>query len=169
MDKVSRPLVGLLLATVGLAGTWVAVLRPHSANHTASAPAVAPAPAPAVSHHASTKSVVTKAPAKPAVTATGPSAWVLNALNAKKTVVLLFAGTGSDDNAARGVVHAVHAKNVVTRVVGIGQLGAYDDVTRGLDISATPTILVIGSDRQAREIDGLPDLKQVQAALRSVR
>jgi hypothetical protein len=237
VDQVSRPLIALLLATVGLAGTWMAVLRPHHASSNADAPLVAPshtAPkhtAPgaaglgrAIDHakdatsaaNASvkrTQSVVAHAdtvpaaqpaapvksatPAKPAVTHTAPvkhatapktsapvthvapakpvasaqpgSARVNQALAAGKSVVLLFAGDGADDAVARQVVRSMHVKNVVTIVTSITQLTKYDRVLANVDVSAAPTIVVIGPKRQATSIVGLPDIKQIQSALRTVR
>jgi hypothetical protein len=219
MDKVSRPLLGLLLATVGLAGVWMVALRPHTTNSPVSTPAPA-ATAPgtaglgrAVQHAkdavtASNKSAArtqsaaadaangTETASKPSTTAskpatdtaaTGgtatpvkpvtakpvatapatPSAWVLTKLAQNNAVVLLFTGDGADDRVARDVVKAVHGPHVVTRIASIADLAQYDAVTGGLDISGAPTILVIGPDKQASEIVGLPDLRQVQSALRT--
>jgi hypothetical protein len=249
VDQVSRPLIALLLATVGLAGTWMAVLRPHHASSNADAPLVAPshtapkhtapgaaglgraidhakgatsaanasvnrtqsaaahadtAPAakpavpakpatpakPAVTHAAPVKHaaapvthtapvkhatapktsapVTHVAPAKPVTPAEPGSARVNQALAAGKSVVLLFAGDGADDTVARQVVRSMHVKNVVTIVTSITQLTRYDSVLTNVDVSAAPTIVVIGPKRQATSIVGLPDIKQIQSALRTV-
>ncbi len=98
----------------------------------------------------------------------GPASLRLNqALSDGKAVVLLFAGDGADDKVAREVVRSVHDPRVVTVVTTIGKLGDYAALTGNLEINAAPTILVVGPDRQARMIVGLPDLKQVQSALAS--
>jgi hypothetical protein len=163
MDKVSRPLVGLLLATVGLAGAWVVMLRPHNAASTK-------LPAPPPTHSAVTKQ---PAPAAPAAGSAGksqptPAAGPLaQALTEGKAVVLLFYGNGADDAVARRVVRAAAGRRVVTRSAPITQLGRFADITRDLDITGAPTILVVGPDRTATEIVGLPDLQQVRAALRT--
>ena len=263
MDQVSKPLLGLLLATVGLAGTWMVALRPHGASTAADAPLVPPPAAVAPKHtapgaaglgravdkakgaaaasersnakaetaagqapthdstavgagaakpaapakatapakpatpvkahapakhptpvktHAPAKPVVTapvaKAPAKPApakpvaapkATTQPGSARVNAALSQGKSVVLLFAGRGADDSVARDVVRSVGGPRVVTIIASINDLGKYADVTDKLDVTAAPTIVVIAPSRQATEIVGLPDVKQVQSALRTLR
>ena len=58
--------------------------------------------------------------------------------------------------------------HVATIVASIRDLGKYADITDKLDISAAPTIVVISPSRQATEIIGLPDVKQVQSALRTL-
>ena len=139
---------------------------------TAAQPTTAAKPAPAVKHTAAVKTttpVTHLPPAKPATPAEPGSARVNSALAAHKSVVLLFAGDGADDSVAREVVRAVHGPNVVGIVASIEQLASYDSLLSNVDVSAAPTIVVIGPNRQASEIVGLPDSKQVQAALRTVR
>ena len=112
---------------------------------------------------------VTKlAPAKPVAAAETGTTRVNQALAAGKAVVLLFAGDGSDDAVARDVVRAVRSSHVVGIVTSITQLAKYDSLLSNVDVSAAPTIVVIAPNRQASEIVGLPDVKQVQSALRTV-
>jgi hypothetical protein len=226
VDHVSRPLLALLLATVGLAGTWMTVLRPHAAADNSSAPLVAPkhatppkqtapgakglgraidhakgavgaanaavdrtqtavaradtvpaakpvtpaTPAP-VKHAAAVKPaapVIHLPVAKPATPTEPGSARVNQALAAGKAVVLLFAGDGADDAVARQVVRSMRGPHVVPIVASISQLASYDSLLTNVDVSAAPTIVVIGPNRQASEIVGLPDVKQVQSSLRTV-
>lgn len=94
---------------------------------------------------------------------------VMNALLHGRSVVLLFAGTGADDQVAREVVKAVHGPKVETIVASINDLANYAAVTNDVHVLSAPTILVIGPNRQAQEIDGLPDISLVRSALIDAR
>lgn len=83
--------------------------------------------------------------------------------------VLLFAGDGADDEVARRVVQAARRPGVRTIVAPIERVGRYADLIGSVEIPGAPTILVIGPDRQAQRIVGLPDAAQVEQALAAAR
>lgn len=86
-----------------------------------------------------------------------------------KVTVLLFAGTGADDTVARDVVRSVRRRGVRVIVASLRKVASYQKLLGGLEVRASPTILVIGKDRKAQRIEGLPDPAQVEQALRAVR
>lgn len=177
MDQVSRPLLVVLLATVGLAGAWMTVLRP-GAPGAGDPPAAAPPPSSAPAR------VRPAAPARAArlpagsVTSTGrgrapatavrsvPGTILARDLARGRSVVLVFSGAGADDAAARRAALAVAGPGVTVRIVPLSGLGAYESVLAGAPVTETPTTLVIGADRRAQRITGLTDPAQLRAALR---
>ncbi|MDX6639014.1 MAG: hypothetical protein QOF12_25 [Solirubrobacteraceae bacterium] len=82
-----------------------------------------------------------------------------------RLTLLLFAGSGADDAVARSVVRSLRGPRVRTIVAPIGAVAHYRSLIGDLQITDSPTILVIGGDHQARQIIGLPDRRQVQQAL----
>jgi len=131
-----------------------AVAKQEAAANAGQAPAAAPA-----------KAAAPKAPAakaKPATATSKPAA-------DPKVTVLLFAGTGADDTVARDVVRTARRPGVRVIVASLRDVASYDKLLGGIEVSASPTILVIGKDRQAQRIEGLPDAAQVEQALRAVR
>jgi hypothetical protein len=119
---------------------------------------------PSATVHKAAPRVPTHAPARQ----TG-STLVMNALLHGDSVVLLFAGQGADDQLARRVVASIHEPKVRTISASIDDLASYAAVTTGVQVASAPTILVIGPDRRAHEIDGLPDVQQVLSALIDAR
>ena len=82
-----------------------------------------------------------------------------------RLTLLLFAGSGADDAVARSVVRSLRGPRVRTIVAPIGAVARYRSLIGDLQITDSPTILVIGADHQARQIVGLPDRRQVQQVL----
>jgi hypothetical protein len=116
----------------------------------------------------STASSKGAAAAKPATAAapTDPSGALLDKLSHGKTVVLLFAGKGADDRAARKAVRRLAAqdKRVVTQVAPITKVGDYEAITTGVQVLTAPTVVVIGNDRKAQSVSGYTEpgvLKQL--------
>jgi hypothetical protein len=94
---------------------------------------------------------------------------VLADIEAKKIVVLLFWDRRSSDD--REVYRAVEATNrrggkVSVRAAPIQQLGAYDAITKGLPINASPSVVVIDERKQAQIITGLTVTSEVDSAVR---
>lgn len=123
-------------------------------------PPAATAPKPPVTRPAPAPADVV-APPKPAV-APAPSP-------APRVTLLLFTGGGADDAVAREVVRSIHAPGVKTIVAPIARVSDYSDLVGSVEIPGTPTILVIGTDRRAQRIVGLPDEAQVRQALAAAR
>lgn len=160
MDHVSRPLLIALVAVVGLAGVWMMVLRPKAESGGEGAAPAAPVGAVAPAPGAAKVPPAEKPAPAPAPRAT-PAA--------TGTTVLLITGRGADDVAARAVVRQVDGPGVRTVVTPIERVGEYKDLTGSVEIPSTPTILVIGADRRAQRIVGLPDERQVQQAVAAAR
>jgi hypothetical protein len=140
---------------------------------TPAAPAKA-APAKAVKpakHAAAVKPAATQAAKKPAALTGDPSDALLGNLAHGKTVVLLFAGDGADDRAARKAVHevALTDKKVVSAYRPISQVGAYQAITSDVQVSTAPTILVIGTNRKAIALTGFVDAGVVRQAVGDAR
>ncbi len=155
----------------GAAGLGHAIKRAHGA---ASASVASDARTQQAAAQASSSGSPTKAGASAATPAASPA--VVAATTAKRTpvpvasarahpTVLLFAGKGADDAVARRVVRSVHRRGVRTVVTSIDHLARYRELTGGIQIESLPTILVIGTEHNARRIVGLPDRAQVVQAL----
>ena len=94
---------------------------------------------------------------------------VLADLEAKKVVVLLFWDRRSSDD--REVFRAVeasdrHAGKVSVRAAPIQKLGDYDQVTKGLPIAASPSVVVIDRAKRATVITGLTVTAEVDEAVK---
>ncbi len=179
------PMRILLAVTLAFAALWFAALRPKPADDVAG-PAPAPAqttpPAAAAPPESTSAPAPTTAPASaPAVAAAAPRPAVapavraprravqavLDAIERRRTVVLLFAGDGADDRAVRRVVARAdrHGGRVSVHVAAIEQLADYEPVVRGLPVQHAPTVLVIDRARTATAITGLTVTDEVDRAV----
>lgn len=113
--------------------------------------------------------VPSKTPAAKAKPGGSPSAPAAKPAADPKVTVLLFAGTGADDTVARDVVRSARRPGVRVIVASLRDVASYPKLLGGIEVSASPTILVIGKDRTAQRIEGLPDPAQVEQALRAAR
>jgi hypothetical protein len=84
---------------------------------------------------------------------------VARALDGRKTVVVLFRGSGSaDDRAtARAVAALRNQRGVAVFVDRIGRLGRYRAVVDGLGISQAPAVVIVDRGRSARVVQGYVD------------
>jgi hypothetical protein len=194
--QLSRPLLIALIAVVGFAGAWMTVLKKHASTSAAPPPKApgmtglgnavgraksavaeskssavtaekAAGQAPAATAKPAVVHVKAPAPAKAKAPAPKPAPKPAAAPVAT-TTVLLFAGTGADDAAARQVVRSIHGPHLKTIVASLSQVSKYAPMLGGVQVDASPAIYVIGPDRSAQEIVGLPDRDQVEAAVESV-
>jgi hypothetical protein len=125
--------------------------------------AAAPAPTPKA---AAKKPSVAKAAAH----AKDPSLGLLEAIKGGKVgVVLFWSKDGSDDRAARRTLRAVdrHHGKVVVRAVPVSRVGAWEAITRGVQVTQSPTILVI-RDGKARSIVGFTEVGEVDQLVSDV-
>jgi len=93
-----------------------------------------------------------------------PSAPILASLAKGDVAVLLFyERAGSDDRAVRRAVRELPRHHGRVRVFSapIADVGRYEAITRGVSVLAAPTVLVIGSDRQAHAITGFTDVDEI--------
>ena len=105
-------------------------------------------------------------------TAVDPSDRLLAYLSKGKTLVILFEGNGADDKAARKAVHQTaqgDPKHVVSAYVPIAQVGKYEAITSDIQILASPTILVIGTDGKATVLTGYVDAQSVRQTVGDAR
>ena len=164
---------GLVTATDkarGAAATANAAAGTEAATGVDAAPAgstqsssPATTPAPAVKARAKAKAAGKSAPT--GVAAGDPSAPLVRALDRGKVVVLLFADRRSaDDEAARVAVKALGTDHgaVVKVVRTTSEVGRFDAITAGSDVTASPTLLVVAPDRTARTIVGLTNRAEVR-------
>lgn len=185
MSQLSKPYQYALVVVLVLAGAWMLVLRPSAEDgeDTPVPAAVAPAPAagatpaaaspvaasptPAVTPGSAAAPAATDAPtakAKPKATPEDPSRPILDALAAGKVAVVLFYEDGAaDDRAVRRTLRDLpgHGGRVQTFTVRIADVGQYAAITRGVQVLAAPTVLVIGSDRVASTITGYTEVGEI--------
>lgn len=86
-----------------------------------------------------------------------PSAPLVADLAKGRSLVLLFWNKkGSDDRAVRSALRGVstHHGKVVVKAIPARQVGDYEAITRGAQVLQSPTVLVIGKDKQAHQIVG---------------
>jgi hypothetical protein len=122
----------------------------------------AKAPAPGTAKTPASK----PAAVSPNASASTPAAdAVLRELAGGKAVVLLFAGDGADDAAAKRAVGAAKGSRVAVHVAPLSRLGDYRAILAGADVLSAPTVLVIGPDRKARVITGVTEAGEVRAAV----
>src|SRR4051812_32669293 len=115
---------------------------------------------------AAAKTAAGAAAAKGEAAGADPSGALLDTLSHGKTVVVLFAGKGADDRAARKAVRrlAAHDKGVVAKIAPITEVGDYEAIPPGVQVLPAPTVVVIGKDRKAASVSGYTEagvLKQL--------
>lgn len=122
---------------------------------------------------ATTPAAATTTTAKPTVKpSTDPSAPLLAELDRGRTVVLLFAGrTAADDRAVRRALGRIDRRGgkVAVHVAALRRVGAYEAITRGVQVQQSPTLLVIGKDRTARTIVGFTTTSEIDQLVGDVR
>jgi hypothetical protein len=158
-----------------------AVAQSDAANANAAAGAATPAqPAPAAGAAPATPGATPSAPAAPKLSAKAAlaavaegdaSAKILRELVAGKTAVVLFSSpAASDDRYVRRMLGRIdrHHGNVAVHKVGIADIGRYEALTRGVQVTHAPTLLVIGQDLKARKIIGFTDRAEVNQLVNDV-
>lgn len=108
----------------------------------------------------------------PAVKASS-QATVEHELRQGKTVLILFWNRhGSDDmavhNALPAVQHALGSK-VAVHYASAGQVGAFGTVTHAVQVTQTPTLLIVNPHGQATVLTGLTDAFSIQQAVAESR
>ena len=193
MGQVSLPIRIALVGAMAFLALWMVALKPKAAAEAPAPPAPAAQAAPATPLGAATQDAkdaaaaseasakakqaavpepaptpeatpVTRAPA--AAVAAPPKAKPAAAPPVQPTVVALV-GTGEDDAVAREIVSGLNGAK--TFVIPIEELSRHRDLVGSVEIRQVPTILVIGRDRRAQRIEGLPDAAQVRQALAAAR
>lgn len=100
-----------------------------------------------------------------------PSASILRELAAGKTAVVLFSSaSASDDLHVRSALRRIdrHSGAVTIHRVAMSDVANYDAITRGVQITQAPTLLVIGEDLKARRIVGYTDRTEINQLVNDV-
>ncbi len=181
MTHVSRPLIGLLLATVVLFALWTVALKPrgssggaggsgnqglgqyqadinaaHRAVGTANAASARAGAVPArtTAARASAAAHLLRKPAETRL------ASVEHALRSHRVVALLFYNPGAPDDRA---VHQelagvpIHGGRVFKLAIPVGEIRSYTSITEQLSVNLSPTLVLVAPDRQTDEIVGYAD------------
>jgi hypothetical protein len=160
MGQVSPPIRIALVGAMAFLALWMVALKPKAAaEDPAPAPPAAAMPAPAAEP--------TPKKPEPKAVAPAPEPKAKPAAAAPRTMVVALVGDGEDDALARELVGGL--TGVRTLIVPIDRIGAHEDLLGQIEIRSTPTILVIGADRRAQRLEGLPDQAQLDQALAAVR
>jgi hypothetical protein len=130
----------------------------------------APAAAPTAKAKPTTPAAKAKSDAAPKAAAKAdPQAALLREMDSGKVVVLLFWDkTGADDRAARDAVKDLDLRDgkVAVHVVRVKDVGRYESVTQGVNVTQSPTTIVISPEGTARTIAGLSDPSEVDQLVR---
>lgn len=128
------------------------------------APAAKTTATPAAATKAAPGAGAAVTPAGPAVKNPGkssgdPSDGLLAKLTGKNVVVLLFVGQprAADDNVAvRSVLSGARAaKRTTVRITGIRNVGRYSKITDKLEITESPSAIIMASDKKAQVLTGI--------------
>ena len=175
MANLPRPMIGLLVATVAFFAVWTVALKPSSSSGPASsssspAPAAsqpkAAAPAHADASHASASASAAKAQpaAKPAVKHTvSPQqrqTVIENGLNHHKVLAILFFNpAAADDRAVKHELDEIPARGgkVVKLAVPLSELTRYPVITNQVQVTESPTLVLIDGQRKADLLTGYLD------------
>jgi len=189
VDRVSRPLLGVLVATVALFAVWLAALRPSSSTPRGSTHGVAAyGSAVAAAHQAVAMATAasaahggavapTAAPATVTSSAPGVSRGVhlsnatgrrldvvQRALRDHTVVALLFYNPAAADDQALTQELALVPNDrgtVVKLAVPVSELSRYTVATSQVPINSSPTLVVIDRQRRATEVVGFADAFEI--------
>ena len=185
MANIPRPMIGLLVATIAFFAVWTVALKPSSSSGPASsssspAPAAsqpkAAAPAHADASHASASHAAaashasapsasaSAAKAKPAVKHTvSPQqrqTVIANGLNHHKVLAILFFNpAAADDRAVKHELDEIPARGgkVVKLAVPLSELTRYPVITNQVQVTESPTLVLIDGQRKADLLTGYLD------------
>ncbi len=157
MGTVSRPLIGLLLATAVLFAIWTVALKPSSSSDSAR-PGPVTATKPVGRPSAPVRHV-----AQPATSHRLDA--VSRALAEHKVLaLLLYNPVAADDQAVRQELAAVPARGptVFKLAVPLNELTRYSVVTSQVPVNVSPTLVLIDRRRHASTIVGFADRFEIE-------
>ena len=171
MANLPRPMIGLLVATIAFFAVWTVALKPSSSSGPASsssspAPAVsqpkAAAPAHADASHASAAKATPAA--KPAVkhkvSPQQRQTVIANGLNHHKVLAILFFNpAAADDRAVKHELDEIPGRGgkVVKLAVPLSELTRYPVITNQVQVTESPTLVLIDGQRKADVLTGYLD------------
>jgi pyruvate/2-oxoglutarate dehydrogenase complex dihydrolipoamide acyltransferase (E2) component len=166
-------MIGLLVATIAFFAVWTVALKPSSSSGPASsssspAPAAsqpkAAAPAHADASHASASAAKAQPAAKPAVKhAVSPQqrqTVIEHGLNHHKVLAILFFNpAAADDRAVKHELDEIPARGgkVVKLAVPLSELTRYPVITNQVQVTESPTLVLIDGQRKADMLTGFLD------------
>ena len=181
MANIPRPMIGLLVATIAFFAVWTVALKPSSSSGPASsssspAPAAsqpkAAAPAHADASHASASHAAaashasatsaSAAKTKPAVKHTPQQRQTVieKGLNHHKVLAILFFNpAAADDRAVKHELDEIPARGgkVVKLAVPLSELTRYPVITNQVQVTESPTLVLIDGQRKADLLTGYLD------------
>ena len=174
MANLPRPMIGLLVATIAFFAVWTVALKPSSSSGpvssssspspAASKPNAAPAHADASHASASASAAKAKPAAKPAVKHTVPAQQrqtaIENGLNHHKVLAILFFNpAAADDRAVKHELDEIPARGgkVVKLAVPLSELTRYPVITNQVQVTESPTLVLIDGQRKADLLTGYLD------------
>src|SRR5215213_6988891 len=181
MSQISPPVRILLVGCVLFLAAWMTVLKPKGAETPAQPTAATPRVA-AGGEQAGTafgKAVESANNASKAqtaanagngeVTEAGLPLPVAKAVAEHKILVLLFWNPkAADDRMVRRELRSVgsrHRKEVVVHIADVKNISRYAPVTRGANVEQSPSVVVVGRDRQATVLEGFTDRETIRQAV----
>jgi hypothetical protein len=169
-EQVAAPAKVVTKATEAAAATDKASAATEAATGGSSTTTPAPAAAPTQKAKAGTPAAAAESDEAAKTTAKAdPQAAVLREMDSGKVVVLLFWDkTGADDRAARDAVKDLDRRDgkVAVHAVRVKDVGRYESVTQGVNVTQSPTTIVISPKGTARTIAGLSDPSEVDQLVR---
>jgi len=170
-------MIGLLVATIAFFAVWTVALKPSSSSDPASsssspAPAAsqpkAAAPAHADASHASASASASAAKAHPAakpavkhtVSPQQRQTVIENGLNHHKVLAILFFNpAAADDRAVKHELDEIPARGgkVVKLAVPLSELTRYPVITNQVQVTESPTLVLIDGQRKADLLTGYLD------------
>jgi hypothetical protein len=93
---------------------------------------------------------------------------VLRAMGDRKVVVLLFwSPKAADDKAVRKALVGIdrHKGKVLAHATHINRIAAYGQITRGADVSQSPTVVVVDRNRKVETLVGYVDRPSIDQAV----
>ncbi|MGZ4185680.1 MAG: hypothetical protein ACXVEW_09980 [Solirubrobacteraceae bacterium] len=177
MANLPRPLIGLLVATIAFFAVWTIALRPSSSGGPVSSsshaapPATQPNPAAsahadadAAASHAATATHASATKAKPVVkhtvTPQQRQSTIETALTKHRVVAILFFNpAAADDRAVKHELDAIPARGgkVVKLAVPLSELTRYPVITNQVQVTESPTLVLIDGQRKADMLTGFLD------------
>ena len=179
MANLPRPMIGLLVATIAFFAVWTVALKPSSSSGPvssssspspaaskpkAAAPAHADASHARASASASASAAKAKPAAKPAVKHTVPAQQrqtaIENGLNHHKVLAILFFNpAAADDRAVKHELDEIPARGgkVVKLAVPLSELTRYPVITNQVQVTESPTLVLIDGQRKADLLTGYLD------------
>jgi hypothetical protein len=134
-----------------------------AAKPTTTSPTKTSTPAPARTTHRSTGKPTSAIPS-------GQRAVEADLAKGDVVVLLFWNPQGTEDNTVHQAVRAVaHDSRVAVREATAGQVANYGSITRGVQIYATPTVLLINKQGKALVLNGVQDTFSIEQAIAEAR